>query len=391
MQFLALYAPYFLFISCILQIYYPAKARPVFELFYVTSMGQINNVVYGLVQCRGDLSKIDCQACANKTATEIGQLCFSQKEASVGYINCSLQFSDRRFFSTFDSFPRVNLHDVQTATDPNVSTKAASDPSKFAIGVTSYKDFNDIHGMTQAVRYLRYEIYSFFQSPLQHPPPAAASSPLPSLLEPNSSTTSGTNKTSPGKKKISKTIIIIVIPLLVGVCDTHKLRLLFAVEKDQAKWIATGNFSYKLGEGGFGPVYKVSQINMVIPSQFRQNFFYVLMWHITRSHKSIKYSYMNLKYLNNKKQFLFLILGTICDKNLLEIIIGRKNSSFCTFSNLQSYGTSLELLDPSVGDWWPRYEVLKCIHIGLLRVQEALVERPTMSEVVMMLNSYTTN
>ncbi|KAM1716384.1 hypothetical protein ACFX11_024357 [Malus domestica] len=74
---------------------------------------------------------------------------------------------------------------------------------------------------------------------------------------------------------------------------------------------------------------------------------------------------------------------------------GRKNSS--TFSNLQSYawqywakGTSLELLDPSLGDQWPRYEVLKCIHIGLLCVQEASAERPTMSEVVMMLNSYST-
>lgn len=49
----------------------------------------------------------------------------------------------------------------------------------------------------------------------------------------------------------------------------------------------------------------------------------------------------------------------------------------------------MELLDPSLGDQWPRYEVLKCIHIGLLCVQEAAAERPTMSEVVMMLNSYT--
>lgn len=49
----------------------------------------------------------------------------------------------------------------------------------------------------------------------------------------------------------------------------------------------------------------------------------------------------------------------------------------------------MELLDPSLGDQWPRYEVLKCIHIGLLCVQEAPAERPTMSEVVMMLNSYT--
>ncbi|KAM0958755.1 hypothetical protein EV1_023812 [Malus domestica] len=88
MQFLALYlyASYFLFISCFLQIYYPAKAQKIDQFssgnttgnytsgsvyeqnlnitltflvanafqtgFYVTSMGQINDVVYGLVQCR---------------------------------------------------------------------------------------------------------------------------------------------------------------------------------------------------------------------------------------------------------------------------------------------------------------------------------------------------
>lgn len=51
----------------------------------------------------------------------------------------------------------------------------------------------------------------------------------------------------------------------------------------------------------------------------------------------------------------------------------------------------MELLDPRLGDQWPRYEVLKCVHIGLLCVQEAPAERPTMSEVVMMLNSYTIN
>ncbi|PRQ52870.1 putative protein kinase RLK-Pelle-DLSV family [Rosa chinensis] len=82
---------------------------------------------------------------------------------------------------------------------------------------------------------------------------------------------------------------------------------------------------------------------------------------------------------------------------VLEIITGRKNSSFRDFSNLQSYawqhwanGTALDMLDSSLGDHqWRRFEVLKCIHIGLLCVQEAPTNRPTMSEVVMMLNSYT--
>ena len=52
-------------------------------------------------------------------------------------------------------------------------------------------------------------------------------------------------------------------------------------------------------------------------------------------------------------------------------------------------GTPLELVDPALDDQWPRREVLKCIHMALLCVQEAAIDRPRMSEVVMMLDNYT--
>jgi hypothetical protein len=52
------------------------------------------------------------------------------------------------------------------------------------------------------------------------------------------------------------------------------------------------------------------------------------------------------------------------------------------------HGTSLELLDPSLRDSYSRNEVDKCIHIGLLCVQENPAERPTMASIVVMLSSY---
>lgn len=48
----------------------------------------------------------------------------------------------------------------------------------------------------------------------------------------------------------------------------------------------------------------------------------------------------------------------------------------------------LELVDSSIGDAFPSNEVLKCIHIGLLCVQEDAADRPTMSSVAFMLNSH---
>lgn len=48
----------------------------------------------------------------------------------------------------------------------------------------------------------------------------------------------------------------------------------------------------------------------------------------------------------------------------------------------------LELVDSALGNMFPSNEVLKCIHIGLLCVQEDAADRPTMSSVAFMLNSY---
>ncbi|KAI6704450.1 hypothetical protein NL676_007412 [Syzygium grande] len=50
-------------------------------------------------------------------------------------------------------------------------------------------------------------------------------------------------------------------------------------------------------------------------------------------------------------------------------------------------GTPLEVLDPAIGDSYSRNEVLRCLHIGLLCVQEDPMDRPTMANIVLMLSS----
>ena len=48
----------------------------------------------------------------------------------------------------------------------------------------------------------------------------------------------------------------------------------------------------------------------------------------------------------------------------------------------------MALLDPRLGDSYTTHEVIRCIHIGLLCVQEDPTERPKMATIVLMLNSY---
>nr|DAD23233.1 TPA_asm: hypothetical protein HUJ06_024696 [Nelumbo nucifera] len=84
---------------------------------------------------------------------------------------------------------------------------------------------------------------------------------------------------------------------------------------------------------------------------------------------------------------------------LLEIVTGKKNSSFYQSEHkedLLTYawrrwneGRDWELVDPVLGEGFTRDEVRRCIHIGLLCVQDDVADRPTMATVLVMLNSNT--
>ena len=50
-------------------------------------------------------------------------------------------------------------------------------------------------------------------------------------------------------------------------------------------------------------------------------------------------------------------------------------------------GTITNIIDPSLSNG-SQNEIMRCIHIALLCVQENLVERPIMASIVLMLSSY---
>uniref|UniRef100_A0A453M7K8 Protein kinase domain-containing protein n=1 Tax=Aegilops tauschii subsp. strangulata TaxID=200361 RepID=A0A453M7K8_AEGTS len=81
---------------------------------------------------------------------------------------------------------------------------------------------------------------------------------------------------------------------------------------------------------------------------------------------------------------------------VLEVVTGRRNSSpgQDNANSLLSEvwekwraGTAAEMADASLGDQYPRAQMLSCMHIGLLCVQKKPELRPDASEVVLMLSS----
>ncbi|CAD6266869.1 unnamed protein product [Miscanthus lutarioriparius] len=84
---------------------------------------------------------------------------------------------------------------------------------------------------------------------------------------------------------------------------------------------------------------------------------------------------------------------------ILEIVTGRRNGgSYSTDESADllslvwkhwTTGTLVEIMDSSLSSLAPRDQMLKCIHIGLLCVQDDTAERPMMSTVNVMLSSST--
>ncbi|XP_028804400.1 receptor-like serine/threonine-protein kinase SD1-8 [Neltuma alba] len=108
------------------------------------------------------------------------------------------------------------------------------------------------------------------------------------------------------------------------------------------------------------------------------------------------YGYMSSEYA---MEGIFSIKSDACSFGvlLLEIVTSRKNNGHydditCTFIwNLWRESRAMEIVDPSLlGETCPEHEVLKCIQIGLLCEQEYATDRPTMSEVVFMLDNDST-
>ncbi|KAG4394962.1 hypothetical protein AAZX31_20G126200 [Glycine max] len=82
---------------------------------------------------------------------------------------------------------------------------------------------------------------------------------------------------------------------------------------------------------------------------------------------------------------------------VLEILSGQNNSGIHHGENVEDLlsfawrswkeGTAINIVDPSLNNN-SRNEMMRCIHIGLLCVQENLADRPTMATIMLMLDRY---
>ncbi|PSS04753.1 G-type lectin S-receptor-like serine/threonine-protein kinase [Actinidia chinensis var. chinensis] len=120
---------------------------------------------------------------------------------------------------------------------------------------------------------------------------------------------------------------------------------------------------------------------------------------LANTHKVVgTYGYMSPEYamggIFSEKSDVFSF-GVL----LLEIVSGRKNTSFYhneQYTSLLGYawvlwneGSAMDFMDQALAESFSLGEVIRCINVALLCVQDFAADRPTMSHVVLMLSSKT--
>eukprot|EP00253_Pinus_taeda_P019495 PITA_19495 len=341
--------------------------------FNISTYGQNPDQVYGLFQCREDITVDECYTCWNLSKSNIQQRCSNYSGGSVWPFHCFLRYESYNFTGQLDTDIGSVYNDSFRADTgifipidfsaqhllEKLSGEAASVTKRSAMGTAVDSLSQTIYGLVQCTRDLstedctkclsgvisnistslpgiqywsqscniRYEIYPFFNSTA----PSKSTSKTPIILG-----------------VVGGFVLVSIVCLFLKYAifgrrykerneleeDTlirHEPQILFTLETLLA---ATENFheSNKLGEGGFGAVYKGT----------------------TLYGKDIAVKKLSLKSLQGKKEFMneVNLVAKVQHRNLVNLL-----------------GCCAEGLDSQL-DWQKRYNIIMGVARGLLYLHQ---------------------
>ncbi|MBA0767310.1 hypothetical protein Gotri_016207 [Gossypium trilobum] len=131
--------------------------------FYNFSSGQGSNIANAIALCRGDVSSSDCFDCVNNANTELRDRCPNQIEASIWYDYCMFRYTNQSILGRAETDPAFfiwygdNVTDVDAFNQAlsslleSLRNKASSGTSlgKFATGSTRVSPFRTIYALAQ--------------------------------------------------------------------------------------------------------------------------------------------------------------------------------------------------------------------------------------------------
>ncbi|XXG69369.1 hypothetical protein AAC387_Pa06g2257 [Persea americana] len=117
-------------------------------MFYNITIGEEPHRMYGLFQCRGDITADQCKGCLEISSIEIKQTCPNSTQGVLWYDFCLVQYSNQHFFGSIQTdgfyyynnkFDRPPFGQVDKALEfvLNLSKQVPSRPSMFATAASS--------------------------------------------------------------------------------------------------------------------------------------------------------------------------------------------------------------------------------------------------------------
>ncbi|CAL4980161.1 unnamed protein product [Urochloa decumbens] len=430
------------------------------------SIGVVPDTVFALFLCRGDVGAFDCRQCAATGFQDAQTVCTFNKEVTMFYDECLIHYSNYDFFDPVNHVDIDSVGDLNgTSQDMCVPDFTPNDCWKCLENITNttMSNFRGEQGTTVlgVPCGMWYSTAKFYEGkPMWHitPPADAVAQQIVVPVQ--------------GKKRHVSKVLVITLPalLLASIfCMTIYFKLIrshrkgsrnkaemnvkemedlvlelegrsseFRVYDFSQILVATDNFleENKLGQGGFGPVYKgqfpdgleiavkrlashsgqgltefKNEIQLIAKLQ-HTNLVRLMGCCCQGEEKMLVYEFCPNKSLDFfifdetrrtlldwNGQGLFSVKSDVFSFGvlILEIISGKKTSSFHgygDFISLLGYawqlwkdGLWLQLVDTSLVTEVHTQAMMKCINIALLCVQENAADRPSMSNVVNMLSS----
>ncbi|KAK7317392.1 hypothetical protein RJT34_01569 [Clitoria ternatea] len=402
------------------------------------------DAVYVLYDCRSDVVGYFCQFCVSTATREVLQRCPNGVSAIIWYDFCILRYSSENFFGNLTVYPSWHAVGKENVSD-SAETQKGEDFMRSLIRKAT-KETNQLYYMDSFNLSSTQRRYGLVQCSRDLTNEGQASSvPLPNPQTAKQGSTIKSKILIIGLSVLGSVALLCFsvycfwfrnrarkdgrIPHTVRLSSYHNVQTEGTLNPDLPTiplitiLQSTNDFSEacKLGEGGFGPVYKgilpdgrqisIKRLSkasgqgseefknevMFIAKLQHRNLVRLLACCLEEDEKILVYEYMS----NSSLDFHLFVKSDVFSFGVLvlEIICGEKNSGFylseCGRSlilyawTMWCAGKCLELMDPVLEKSYIASEVDKCVHIGLLCVQEDAADRPTMSNVIVILASET--